>query len=111
MKLSETQVVQTLGTVSVSELRVWIREGWIAPVTGDTGPQFDETDLARIRLVCQLRDDLELQEEAVPLVLSLVDQLYGLRRELKALAQAVDRQPDDVRHRIQKIYRALARRT
>ncbi|MFP3942530.1 MAG: chaperone modulator CbpM [Alphaproteobacteria bacterium] len=110
MKLSEAQVVRTLGTVSRSELRVWVREGWIAPASGDGGPLFDETDVARIRLVCQLRDDLELNEESVSVVLSLMDQLYGLRRELKALAQAVDRQPEDVRGRIHSAYRTLASR-
>ncbi len=110
MKLSEAQVIETVGMVSASELRVWIREGWIVPVTGDSGPVFDETDVARIRLVCQLRDDLELNEAAVPVVLSLMDQLYGLRRELRALAQAVERQPADVRIRIQDIYRTLAAR-
>lgn len=110
MKLSEAQVIETLGTVSASELRIWVREGWIAPASGDGGPVFDETDVARIRLVCQLRDDLELNEDAVSVVLSLMDQLYGLRRELRALAQAVERQPEDVRSRVQNLYRTLASR-
>jgi hypothetical protein len=36
----------------------------------------------------------------VPLVLSLLDQVYALRRQLNALTGAVQRQPDDVRRRI-----------
>lgn len=109
MRLTEAQVVEIVGTLSVKDLRLWIREGWISPAGGDAGPVFDETDLARIRLVCELRDDLALNQEAVPVVLSLVDQLYGLRRELKALAQAIDRQPEDVRARIRDLYRSLTR--
>jgi chaperone modulatory protein CbpM len=57
-----------------------------------------------------LRDDLALDEEALPLILSLMDQLYGLRRELRALAQAVDREPDEVRARIRRLHRALTGR-
>ena len=57
---------------------------------------FDEVDIARVRLVCELRDDLGLDAEAIPVVLSLVDQLYGVRRELRALARAVEQQPDEV---------------
>lgn len=110
MKLTEEQVVRTMGSVSVNELRLWVREGWIAPVSGERGPVFDDMDIARIRLVCQLKEDLALTEEAVPVILSLMDQLYGLRRELKALAQAVDTQPEDVRGRIRKTFRALANR-
>ena len=42
----------------------------------------------------------------MPVVLSLLDQVYGLRRELKALARAVDRQPEAVRQELMSAYRA-----
>jgi len=105
MKLSETQVIEAIGTLSANELRLWIREGWIMPVSSDDGPVFDEVDVARIRLVCQLRDDLNLKEEVMPVVLSLMDQLYGLRHELRALARAIEHEPEEVRYRIHKAYR------
>ncbi len=72
------------------------------------GPVFDDVDVARIQLVRQLRDDLGLDAEAIPVVLSLVDQLYGVRRELRALARAVDQQDPAVAGRIRDAYRALA---
>ena len=105
--LGEAQVVEELGTVSVAELRVWCEAGWVSPARGEAGPVFDKVDLARVRLVCQLRDDLGLDEGAIPVVLSLIDQLYGVRRELRALARAVDQQPADVASRIRAAYRAL----
>ena len=56
--------------------------------------------LARICLICDLVHDLAVQEETIPLVLSLVDQVYSLRRQLNALTAAIRQQPDDVRRRI-----------
>ncbi len=103
----EAEVVEMLGTVGLAELRVWCEAGWVAPALGEAGPVFDEVDLARIRLVVELRDDLALDEEAIPVVLSLVDQLYGVRRELRALARAVDQQPEEVAAHVRAAYRAL----
>lgn len=36
----------------------------------------------------------------MPIVLSLMDQVYGLRQELRRLAQAVEAQPDAVKQAI-----------
>lgn len=106
-KRGEAQVVAELGTVSIAELRVWCEAGWVSPARGEAGPVFDEVDLARVRLVCELRDDLGLDDGAIPVVLSLVDQLYGVRRELRALARAVEEQPAEVAAHVRAAYRAL----
>jgi chaperone modulatory protein CbpM len=106
-KWGEAEVVRRLGTISVTELRVWCAAGWVAPARGEAGPVFDEVDLARLCLVRELRDDLGLDEGAIPVVLSLLDQLYGVRRELRALARAVDQQPDEVAAPVRAAYRAL----
>jgi len=100
MKLRESELVATVDTVSVTELRVWAHEGWVRPADDEAGPVFDEADVARVRLVCDLRDRLEIEEATIPVILSLVDQVHGLRRELRALADAVAQQPESVRGRI-----------
>ncbi len=109
-KLGEAQVIEQVGRLSVAELRLWCEAGWVAPAqpasADEAGPVFDEVDIARVRLVCELRDDLGLDEGAIPVVLSLVDQLYGLRRELRALARAVEQQPDEVAAPVRAAYRA-----
>ena len=110
VRLGEAEVAEQLGTLSVAELRVWCEAGWVSPAKGEAGPVFDEVDLARIRLVCELRDDLGLEDEALPVVLSLLDQLYGMRRELRALARAVDQQPAEVAAQIRATFRALTDR-
>lgn len=109
MRLREHEAAEALGTVTVAELRVWVAEGLVAPAEGAEGPVFDEVDLARLRLVCELRDACGLDAEAIPVVLSLIDQVHGLRRELRALSRAVEMQPDEVRAEVVRAYRAVAR--
>ena len=105
MRHSEKEVVATVESVTLRRLRLWVRRGWVSPVTGKGGAQFDELDLARVRLLCELKDEMKVNDEAMPVVLSLLDQLYGLRREMKALAQAIDRQPEGVRRKVREAYR------
>ncbi len=95
--MNERDVVATVRRVELHELRLWISEGWIRPVSSDGGPVFDDLDVARIRLVCDLRTDMSLSDDAVPVVLSLLDQVHGLRRELRILAEAVDTLPADIK--------------
>lgn len=98
--LNEVDVVARVARVELRELRLWVREGWVRPAHGESGPVFDDLDVARIRLLCDLQKDMSLPEDAVPVVLSLLDQIHGLRRELRGLAEAVDAQPPDTRRAI-----------
>jgi chaperone modulatory protein CbpM len=76
----------------------WVARGWVH-VAGASPEEwvFAEIDVARIRLIRELRIDLEVDENALPLVLSLLDQVYDLRRALKAVARALEGQPVEVR--------------
>lgn len=98
--MNERDVVATVARVELHELRLWIAEGWIRPAQGGDDPTFDDLDVARIRLVCDLRTDMSLPDDAVPVVLSLLDQVHGLRRELRSLTHAVDTLPADVKQAI-----------
>jgi len=102
MKLTEIQVVETVGPLSISQLRLWVESGLVTPTKSDDGHVYDPVDVARIKLVYELQQDLDLNEEAIPVILSLMDQIYGLRRELRTLTQAVERQPEAIRHRIRR---------
>jgi chaperone modulatory protein CbpM len=67
---------------------------------------FEEVDVARIRLIVELRS-LELDEEAMPVVLSLLDQLHATRRRMRLLQQAVEEAaPDAVRERLRALLAA-----
>lgn len=104
--LDERDVVARVRRVELRELRLWVRQGWIKPATGAKGPVFDDLDVARIRLVCDLRKEMSLPTDAVPVVLSLLDQIHSLRRELLGLSEAVDAQPEDARQAVIEAYRA-----
>ena len=83
MSLSEHDVVAQVGRISVRRLRLWVRRGWVAPSMGSEGPIFDTLDVARVTLLCQLKDDCGLSDDALPLVLSLMDQLEPLMRRVE----------------------------
>jgi chaperone modulatory protein CbpM len=59
--------------------------------------RFEEIDVARIRLILELRHELEVEERSLPIVLSLMDQLYDLRRRMARLNEALAEVPAEVR--------------
>jgi chaperone modulatory protein CbpM len=96
-----SEVVVLVGRIDRVELTHWIELGWVAPERpADAEPAFSDLDVARVCLICDLRHDLEVEEETIPLVLSLLDQVYDLRRQLNALTAALRQQPDDVRRAV-----------
>ena len=46
-------------------------------------------ECARVRLICTLHYELEIEAETLPVVLSLVDQLYDTRQRLLSLTAAL----------------------
>ena len=104
MSYTTDEVVARIERLSITRLETWVAEDCVRPETADGDPTFTETDLARLRLLCTLRDDFEVNEAALPLVLSLLDQLHGVRRVLRHLTEAVERQPKAVRDEIARIF-------
>jgi chaperone modulatory protein CbpM len=45
--------------------------------------ELDEEDLARIQLIRELQEDLGVNDDAVPIILNLIDQLHQLRFQMK----------------------------
>lgn len=85
------------------ELLQWVEEGWVvpaqpAPAGGE--PAFSDLDIARVQLICELRCDLAIADETMPVILSLLDQVYGLRRQIDRLTDAVQEQPTEIRQAI-----------
>jgi chaperone modulatory protein CbpM len=81
-------------------LEGWIEAGWVTPRQHPVGRDFSELDLARVQLICDLKDELGINDEAVPVILDLLDQIYGMRRALRELLAAVCAQPEPMRRRI-----------
>jgi chaperone modulatory protein CbpM len=94
--LSERDIVAKVKHLTVTRLRVWVRQGWIRP-RAQPNHGFTEADLARAAMIRDLEDKLGFDEEEVPVLLSLIDQIHGLRAELKGVLEALDELPDEVR--------------
>jgi chaperone modulatory protein CbpM len=60
-------------------LNAWIEAGWLRPGGNRSSREFSDIDLARARLIGDLRGDLGVNDEAIPIVLDLIDQIHGLR--------------------------------
>ncbi|MDR3528653.1 MAG: chaperone modulator CbpM [Rhizomicrobium sp.] len=83
-------VVAQMPGVQRPDLERWILNEWVKPDAGCGDYEFCEIDVARARLIRDLRDDLDVNEEALPVVLLLLDQLYDLRRRLHDISAAID---------------------
>lgn len=68
-----------------ADLERWIGAGHVRAERQGGDLVFQEIDVERVRLILELRDVMQVNEEALPVVLSLLDQLYALRRQLRGL--------------------------
>ncbi|MGH6988449.1 MAG: chaperone modulator CbpM [Stellaceae bacterium] len=93
-------VLHLIEGVRAAELEVWIREGWVRPDEEHGAYFFREIDVARVRLIHDLRRDLAIDRGTVPVVLNLLDQLYAMRRRLRQIDAAIAAEPPEVRRRL-----------
>ena len=100
MMYAKDDLVKICEKLTHTRLERWLDEGWIKPFTQPSEITFNDLDRVRVDLICYLVDDLEIQEDALPVILSLLDQVYSLRGELRSLADAVAKQPETVRSEI-----------
>jgi chaperone modulatory protein CbpM len=94
--MKEKDVLARIEGLTATRLRVCIEETWVCPACNNTGHVFDDMDVARLRLICELTEDMAVNDDAVPIILSLIDQVHSFRRQIRALEQAVSAQDDDV---------------
>ena len=88
------------------ELVRWVENRWILPeeASEQTGERwvFHEVDVARVELILDIRREFAVDDEAMALVLSLLDQVYSLRRQMRRLCDALEQQPREVRDAIRR---------
>ena len=78
-----------------SDLERWISNRWVNPDQQADQYIFHDIDVARVQLIQELREVLLVNEEAIPVVLSLLDQLYDLRRRVRTLSVSANETPPD----------------
>ncbi|HCX67267.1 chaperone modulator CbpM [Parvibaculum sp.] len=96
------ELVNEIAALQRADLEAWIAETLVSPEEEAGAPVFPEMECARVRLICTLRYDLEIEAETLPVVLSLMDQLYDTRARLNSLTAAVAAQDESVREAILK---------
>jgi chaperone modulatory protein CbpM len=91
--------------VEATALEAWIEAGWLLPRdSGESGP-FADIDVARARLIRDL-SELGVNDEGIPIILDLIDQLHGLRRALRDLLSSIAALPEPPRRQILSDIRA-----
>jgi chaperone modulatory protein CbpM len=98
--IDERELIETIGAFEVDAVQRWIALGWVRPACESGELLFDQSDVARVRLIYELHYELHIEEDSLSVVLSLMDQLYAARRALGALSSAVEAQPEEVRTQI-----------
>ena len=70
----------------------WVEAGWLISASRiPTGQRFSSVDLARAYLIRDLQD-LGVNDDGIPIVLDLVDQVHGLRYVLRELLSTIKAQ-------------------
>lgn len=110
---TEDQILAEVPGLDRTMLMRFVAAEVVIPVQAPArpAPVFREIDLARLRLACELCDCLDLQDDAVAVVLGLIDQVHGLRADLRRIFAAIDALPEEPRRRLEgELRRARAER-
>ena len=89
-------LLEEVGGLDAAELTRWIEARWVLPEPQGQSYVFHEVDVARVHLIVELRRELLIDDEAMPLVLNLLDQIYALRSRLRAYNAALEALPPDL---------------
>ena len=84
------------------ELVRWVENRWVLPERRDKTWIFHEIDIARVELILEVRREFALDDEALSLILGLLDQVYDLRRQLGRLCDALAAQPPEIQAAIKR---------
>lgn len=102
---SEDEVISAVARLTRTQLVSFVKARVVTPMQSEDGPVYGQMDVVRIELLCELSDEFELDEDALGVVISLIDQLHGVRAELKAVVDAVAQEPADVVERVRNAVR------
>lgn len=96
-QFSEDDVVSTVTRLTRSRLVSFMESEFVRPQRGTSGYVFRRVDIARLELLCDLTLELDLDEVALGIVVSLIDQLHATRQDLATVTRAINTLPEDLR--------------
>lgn len=94
------QVINQVASLTAERLSHFERLQIVTPVSTSEGPRYHMLDVRRITLLCELTDDFEVNEDALVIIMSLLDQLHGAHSRLEQVAQAIEAEPSEIKLRL-----------
>jgi chaperone modulatory protein CbpM len=85
-----------------AELTRWVENRWVLPDEAGGRWVFHEVDIARVELILHVRRDFLVGDEAMEVLLGLLDQVYSLRRQMARLTAALEAQPPEMQAAIRR---------
>lgn len=82
MKIIKLHELSKFCGLAEETILYFVRQEWIHPLD-PLSPTFDDEDLARITLIQELKEEFGVNDEAIPIILHLIDQLNLMQRKLK----------------------------
>ncbi|HEV8680265.1 MAG TPA: chaperone modulator CbpM [Stellaceae bacterium] len=100
--IGRDELIRRCAGLDRAELARWVENRWVRPDEAEGRWQFHEVDIARVELILDIRREFAVDDEALALVLGLLDQIYSLRRQLHRLSDALEHQPPEIRDAIRR---------
>lgn len=101
------QVIEQVASLTAERLRYFERLRIVTPVSTPQGLRYQTIDVRRITLLCELTDDFEVNEDALVIIMSLLDQLHSAHNKLDQVMQAVIAEPSETKMRLsQRLHEA-----
>lgn len=103
MRLEE--IYSSIAELKREDLKAWVDEALVAPEEREGELMLSDLACARIRLICTLHYDMDIETNALPVILDLIDQLHETRGRLNTISRAVMEQDPEIRSAILAVVR------
>lgn len=95
--LTEDELIDAIARLTSDRLSDYLAAEIVIPEQSEQGLVYHSIDVARLELACELHDQYDMEADALSMMISLIDQMHGLRAELREVLTAVEAQPEPVR--------------
>ncbi len=84
------EIIEIIESYQLDEIFVYecIEREWIIPSDAEE-PLLDQEDIARLLLIKDLKEVFGVNDESIPIILHLIDQIHGLKSRLAHYVKSV----------------------
>ncbi|MES0862326.1 hypothetical protein ABLN87_08195 [Ruegeria sp. SCPT10] len=100
MTLTEEELIATITRLTSDRLTEYLAAEIVIPEQSAQGVVYHSIDVARLELACELHEQYDMEADALSMMISLIDQMHGLRAELREVLNAVEAQPEPIRQQV-----------